>query len=263
MTRRTRAKRMTAISLTGGAALSLLGAPAAFAGDADSTGNSSSTDHTQSLQTEAGSDPSFTAVGGGVSNNGVAASNTGVVAGEAINVQTGNAHSAGNESTSQLDQAARISATGGGTTLLSQHAFILNAGGAYADTGFNAGDGITTGNAWALGNSSHTSVKQWANIADEGGALRLVNQGAAVLNLGAAIAETGFNVGETIDTGNAKATGDIADTSLEQSADTSGTPTGPIITNQNELTTNAGLGLANTGFNEATGDDSTNDPEED
>ena len=261
MTRRTRAQRLTAISLTGGAVLSLLAAPPALAGDAESTGNSSSTDHSQTLTATPGSDPTVADVGGGTSNSGVAAANTGAVGGEGITVEPGDAHSAGNESSSRLDQSTRSSASGGGISVFRQRAFILNGGAAVADTGFSAGGGITTGNAWALGNSSRTSVSQWAVTDDTDGALRLIDQRIAVANLGAAVAETGFNVGDSIETGDATATGDIADTTATQGGVVTGAPTGPVIVRQRDDTLNAGAGAANTGHDETAGDDSTNDPE--
>lgn len=260
---RSRAARLTALALSGGAAITLLGPAAAYAGDADATGNTSDTDHGQNLTVTPESDPSFTDISGGVSNNGVGSSNTGVVGGEAVNVTTGDASSHGNESSSKLRQAAEISASGGGTSVLSQHGFILNGGLALADTGFNTGEGVATGNATAWGNKSTTDVAQWASIEDEGGALRLVHQDALVANLGLAVAETGFNLGDTIETGNATAGGNQSATKHGQDAEVTDEPTGPVVVDQDEVTGNAGAGIANTGVNAAYGDESTNDPEAD
>lgn len=258
---RTRAARLTALALTGGAAITLLGPAAAYAGDAEATGNTSDTDHGQNLTVTPESDPTFTNIGGGVGNNGVGASNTGVVAGEAIEVTTGDASSHGNESTSKLTQSAVSSGTGGGTTVLSQHAFILNGGLALADTGFSSGEGIATGNAQAWGNRSTTEVGQWSTVEDSGGGLRLVHQDSAVANLGLAVAETGFNLGALIETGNATAGGNESTTQQGQTADVTESPSGPVIVDQDELTGNVGGGIANTGVNAAFGDESTNDPE--
>jgi hypothetical protein len=88
-----------------------------------------------------------------------------------------------------------------------------------------------------------------------------VNQAAAVENLGLAIAETGFNVGDTIDTGKANAGGNQSGTTFEQGSTVEESPTGPAIVSQSGNTANAGAGIANTGVNSSTGDDSTNDPE--
>ena len=84
MTPRKRTTRLAALTLTGGAALTLLSATAAFAGDADSTGNRSSTDHSQGLVASPGTDPSVTDIGGGTANGGASAANAGA------NLATGN-----------------------------------------------------------------------------------------------------------------------------------------------------------------------------
>lgn len=282
-----RATKLAAISLTGGAAISLLSPAAAFAGDASSTGNQSSTDHAQSFTATPGSDPSVSTLEGGEVNAGGAAANAGAnratgnsgdnssdttndeqlnadsagneSEGSAANT-SGNASAAGNASSARLRQGAVASGTGGGLTLVGQRAFILSAGGAYADTGFNDGDDTHSGDATAWGNASDSAVDQQIVVEDQGGALRLVDQAAAVVNLGLAVAETGVNVGDAIDTGTATAGGNKSTSSQDQDATVTEAPTGPAIVDQDGLTTNAGAGIANTGWNETTGDDSTNEP---
>jgi hypothetical protein len=283
-----RASKLAAIALSGGAVVSLLTPAVALAGDADSTGNSATTDHGQSLTATPGSDPTIGAQDAGEANAGAAGANAGGNSGtgnsdenesetentDQINADSaenesegsvantsGNAKAAGNQSTSQLRQDAVSSGKGGGLTLIGQHAFILSAGGAYADTGWNDGDDTHSGDATAWGNASATRVGQQVIVEDEDGTLRLVDQADAVANLGAAVALTGFDVGDAIDTGNATAGGSQSTTSSDQGATITEAPTGPAIVDQNGLTTNAGAGIANTGINETSGDDSTNEPE--
>jgi hypothetical protein len=194
MTRRTRVQRLAAISLTGGVALTLIGSTSAWAGDADATGNSSASDSSQSLNATPGSDATIGDIGGTTTNVGGGVANSGTSGGEGAVVKTGNAKAGGNQSTSKMDQSVTSSGKGGGTSVIGAHAFLLNAGGAYADTGFNTGDSVESGNATAWGNKSTSSVGQWVVVEDEDGQLRLVDQQTAVTNLGAAIAETGWNV---------------------------------------------------------------------
>ena len=278
---------LAAITLCGGAALSLLTPAVALAGDADSRGNQSSTDHAQQLTATPGSDPTIGSLEAGSANAGGAATNAGANTAtgnsgenesettndEQLNADsagnesegsvassTGNAKASGNTSTAKLRQGAVSSGTGGGLTLIGQHAFILSAGGAYADTGFNDGDDNHSGDATAWGNASDTTVGQQVIVEDEDGSLRLVDQAAAVLNLGLAVAETGLNVGDAITSGTANAGGSESTSNQEQDATITEAPTGPAIVDQDGLTTNAGAGIANTGRNETTGDDSTNEP---
>ena len=281
-----RATKLAAIALTGGAAVTLLSPATAFAGDAGATGNRSSTDHGQSLTATPG-DPSVGSLEAGEANGGAAGANSGVnratgnsgendtatdntdqinadsaeneSEGSAANT-SGNARAAGNDSSSKLRQDAMVSGTGGGFTLFRQHALILSAGGAYADTGFNDGDATHSGDATSWGNVSDTRVGQKLVVEDADGTLRLVDQGTAVANLGLAVALTGFNVGDSIDTGNANAGGNDSTTGADQDATITEAPTGPAIVGQHGLTTNAGAGVANTGINQTTGDDSTNEP---
>jgi hypothetical protein len=282
-----RTPKLAALTLSAGAALIVLTPAAAFAGDADSTGNQATTDHGQSLTATPGSDPTIGAQDAGEANAGAAGANAGGNSGtgnsdenesdtentDQINADSaenesegsvantsGNAKAAGNQSTSQLRQDAVSSGKGGGLTLIGQHAFILSAGGAYADTGWNDGDDTHSGDANAWGNASATRVGQQVIVEDEDGTLRLVDQADAVANLGAAVALTGFNVGDAIDTGNATAGGSESTTNSDQGATITESPTGPAIVDQNGLTTNAGAGIANTGINQTSGDDSTNEP---
>jgi hypothetical protein len=257
--------RLVAMSIGGGAALTVLGATAAHAGDADSVGNHSASDQGQTLVVTKDSDPTIAGITGSVGNGGVAASNSG--ANRAVNedadstqtIHTGNAKSAGNDSQSKLNQSAVSSATGGGLTLIDQGARIGNWGGALANTGFNdGGDGLVTGNADAWGNRSWSTIDQSAEVKGEGGGLRILSQAARIANLGFAVANTGANMGDAITTGNASAGGNQAQTGTTQTGILTDDLVGMATAQQVSRTRNRGLGVANSGFNSTTGDDSTN-----
>jgi hypothetical protein len=208
-----------------------------------------------------GADPTVASLGAAEGNLGGAVANTGVNSGEGVTIQPGSASSFGNGATTTVGQTAAASATGGGLTLLDQGALALSAGGAYADTGFNDGDAITTGDATAWGARSGNTLLQDADAADTGGTLRLIGQSAGVTNLGLGVAETGVNSGGEIATGRASAGGSDATAGVSQAAETVGAPTSPPVVGQTARTSSGGAGLANTGGNSATGDDSTNVPE--
>ena len=251
-----------ALTVTGGAAAILLGAGTAHAGDAEAVGNTSGTSGTQRLVVTPGADPTVADLDATAVNGGAAASNTGVNGAEEVEITTGRARSHGNESQSAYDQSATSSASGGGITVIDQGAGLWNLGAAAADTGFNDGAAIATGDADAWGNRSWASIAQSALVADGSGVPRVVGQSATVDNLGAALAETGWNVGGDITTGNASAGGNAARTATSQAAGVTGDQLGAAVAEQVARTRNRGLGIANTGLNEASGDDSTNLPEE-
>jgi hypothetical protein len=257
------AGRLLALSIGGGAAITLLGAGAAHAQDATSTGNQATTDGTQALVVTPGSDPTIGTIHGGVANGGAAASNTGVNRIENTEADTtaaitpGSATSGGNRSTSRLDQGARSSATGGGLTLLDQGATIGNLGGAVADTGFNAnGDGIASGDAVAWGNTSGSSGSQWLDVTGSSGALRLAGQHLSVSNGGLALAETGQNSGDAITTGRASGSGNESQSTTTQQGEVNSSSLAAATLEQRSRTRNRGLAVANTGANQTTGDGS-------
>lgn len=271
-----RGAKLLALSIGGGAAITLLGASAAHAqdatshgGDATATGNHSASDQGQTMLVTPGADPTIGGVRGTVNNGGAAAANSGV--NNAVNtdastdspvsqtVTSGNATSAGNQSKSKLDQSATSSATGGGLTLIGQDAHIGNWGGALADSGFNSGDGTVSGNADAWGNRSDSWITQMALVNDGSGVTRLLTQQARVQNLGLALAETGQNVGDQITTGNASAGGNAAQTGTTQDGLVTGDTIGNATVEQASRTRNRGRAFANTGFNQTTGDGSVND----
>ena len=260
------AARLVALSIGGGAAITLLGAGAAHAQDATSTGNQSATDGSQTLVIDKGSDPTTANINGTVANNGAAAANSG---GNSFNntdtdlsnnIQPGNATAGGNRSQSKLDQGARSAASGGGLTVIDQDGSIGNRGAAFADTGFNHdGDGIFTGDAFAWGNDSWSMLYQRADVTDTGGSTRLVLQDAGIRNGGLAVAETGQNSGDSNRTGDASASGNQSQTGTTQTGEVTGSSIGAATLDQRSRTRNRGRAFANTGGNTTTGDDSTNE----
>jgi len=146
---------------------------------------------------------------------------------------------------------------------------------------------ITTGAATANGNQSGTGVSQQA-AGSGGGGLTVAAQDADVVNAGAGVANSGINaaVGNTSDndaTTNQAAVGLLAVNTANTSADSSGTALvhtgaataagnssltgvsqgvnggggpGIVIAVQDADVLNAGLGVANSGFNAAIGNDS-------
>jgi hypothetical protein len=270
-----RGAKLLALTIGGGAALTLLGATAAHAQDAGSyggnataSGNQSASDQGQTLNVTPGSDPTVATVNGTVDNGGAAgansggnnATNTDADVDDAVTqtVKSGNATSAGNQSQNKLNQSATSSATGGGLTVIDQGARIRSWGASLADTGFNSGDGTVSGNADAWGNRSWSTIEQSALVNDASGSTRLLSQQARLTNLGLALAETGQNVGDGITTGNASAGGNASQSSTGQSGLITGDVIGNATVEQASRTRNRGVAVANTGFNQTTGEDATN-----
>jgi hypothetical protein len=281
--------RNLALSLSGGALLTLLGASAAHAQDAAQAGTDSD--------------------GSGAAHSG-------------------DATAVGNHSATDASQTGTVSGTGGNLQIIGQQANVTNQGAAVADTGHNtatgnqsgnnantgqvatsasggavnngqaanASDGsaaVSTGDASAVGNWSSTSVTQTAH-GGLGGIL-IINQDTTVTNSGLALASSGRNdaVGNesentgallsqnvglagglasnggkatngsdgkaTIATGNASATGNHSDTMVTQSASGSagGDPGGLVLIDQGPVVTNEGSARARTGRNTATGNTSS------
>ena len=253
---------LTALTVTGGAAAVVLGAGVASAGDAEAVGNTSGTSGNQALVVAPGTDPTIAALDGTVVNGGAAAANTGTNGAEEVEVTSGHARSHGNDSQSTFDQAVTSSASAGGLTVIDQDAVIGNLGLALADTGSNDGAAIDTGDAVAWGNRSWAHVAQATLVTDDDGATRWVRQQAGVDNVGLALAGTGRNTGGDITTGTASAGGNDARTTTSQRADVTGDQLSAAVVEQRARTRNRGTGIATTGANAASGDDSTNDPDD-
>ncbi|MDP1819450.1 MAG: hypothetical protein Q8K58_06080 [Acidimicrobiales bacterium] len=290
--------RNLALSLSGGALLTLLGASAAHAqdtsgaaaagtdsagtgaastGDATATGNQANTNTTQTV-TVSGNLGTIQVINqqANVSNTGSATANTGG------NIAIGNSS----------DNQAEADQEGVGSGIAS------NTG--TASNGSNGTASITTGNATATGNDSHTVINQTANGQAHGqlGGILVINQQATVNNSGEADANSGGNTAlgngsdnegllwqdaegdgslasnggtatnssdgkATINTGAASATGNKSRTDVVQQASGSagGALGGLVVINQNANVTNQGTATANSGNNEAEGNESENDAE--
>lgn len=254
-----RGAALVGVALGGGAALTLLAAAPAHAGDATSTGNRSSSDQQQQLLiTHA--DPTVATVDGDVSNVGRSGANTGVngtLDGEDV-VVPGDATSTGNQAEGHLHQKAGSTGSGGGLTLLAQDARIRSWGGALADTGSSSGGDVTTGDAAAFGSRSVDVVDQDASADGWRGGLRVIGQRARLINLGRALAETGRDMGEVITTGNASAGGNEARTQSIQRAAVTGDPVAAAMVDQVAHLRNLGRGVAVTGADEVTDEDAEN-----
>jgi hypothetical protein len=287
--------RNLALSISGGALATLLGANAAHAqdagtaaaestgtgnvttGDATATGNQSNTNTTQTI-TVSGNLGVIQVINqqANVSNIGVGVANTGG------NVAVGNS----SDNTATANQTADGGDTGG----------AANNG-----TARNVSDGtadINTGAATAVGNKSETNVVQEAHGSAHGqlGGILVINQEANVINAGAALANTGGNFAfandsentagllqdanadggslannngaatndsngkATINTGPASAIGNQSNTNVTQKAtgDAGGKLGGLMVINQDTDVINAGAALANTGANFGWGNTSDN-----
>jgi hypothetical protein len=282
--------RNVALSLSGGALLTLLGAGAAHAqdastqsaglgatgtGDATALGNHSGSTTTQggTISGAQGSVQVITQTGG-INNNGVAVANTGG------NTATGNS-STNSANALQNGQGGAGAAVNNGQ----------------AANGSNGIAFVTTGNASAVGNESSTTLTQTTSARGALGGILVLTQDSTVTNSGRAFAGTGGNdatgndssndagldqgflIGmglgsnsgkatndsdgrATIATGNASAMGNVSESSVTQSSngaaggdDGAG---GLILIPQTAEITNRGRARATTGGNDATGNESTN-----
>ncbi len=280
--------RNLALSLSGGALITLLGASAAHAedlsdagtvsdgtgqahsGDATAVGNQSGTNSTQTV-TVSGNLGTIQVINqrANVSNVGAAVSNTGG------NIAIGNG-SVNTASGEQTGASGLGPASNTGTAANSS----------------NGSAAISTGDASSVGNRSNTTINQTANGSAHGllGGILVINQDANVLNSGVALANSGGNIAAgngsnntaglvqdansaagiaansgkatnnsdgkaTINTGNASATGNQSETNIVQSATGSagGALGGLVIIDQNSFVANVGIAASNTGGNAAVG----------
>jgi hypothetical protein len=286
--------RNLALSLSGGAILTGLGAGAAVAqdsgagtasdgagaahsGDAVAVGNRSGTQHDQT-GTPSGALGSLqvidqTAV---VGNVGVAVADTG--GNRAVGNESGNG-----ATTTQTALDALGGATNSGTAASSSNGTAL----------------VSTGDATAIGNQSNTTITQSASGAVHGsvGSILIVNQAGGALNAGVAVAQTGGNqatgntstndVGlvqeasasaglasnsgqaanasdglATIWTGRASAVGNESETKVVQSSQGASGDDGLgglVLVPQLAAVVNVGVATADTGGNTAVGNSSTNE----
>ena len=253
-----RGAKLVALSVGGGAAITLLGATAAHAGDAEATGNESATQGAQTLTVTKDAPPTVGGMTGTVTNLGAAGANTGVNGTDEDEVQSGDATSSGNRAHNDLGQSAKSSGTGSGVTVLDQGAHLWSMGAAFADTGFNTGAPVSSGQARAWGNDSWSTLHQDLDVEGTSDGARLASQRGTIGNVCAAWAETGFNTGDDISSGNANAGGNQSGTTTTQSGTVTQDSVGAALLQQRSRTRNRGGALANTGFNMTEGDESTN-----
>jgi hypothetical protein len=280
--------RNLALSLSGGAILAVVGATAAQAqdngagtasdgagaarsGNATAVGNRSGSDTSQTAASGAGGSVQVTTQTAGIANVGVAVADTG-----------GNTAIGNSSTNTATGEQTSLDALGGATS---------------SGTVGNASNGsafVSTGDASAVGNQSNTTLDQSAN--GSLGGILVVNQVGGVVNAGVALAQSGGNdatgnsstneagVLQTADTtqglasnsgsarnqsdglatiwtGTASAVGNDSDTKVTQSStgDAGGDgPGGLVLVPQAGVVVNAGLAVASSGDNEATGNSSTN-----
>jgi hypothetical protein len=232
-------------------------------------------------------------------------------------ITTGAATAVGNNSTTTVSQTAATGGAGAGPDVVVQPATVVNAGVAVANSGGNvatgndsfnvavndqdatgviasnaaggggnASDGtatIVTGSATAVGNQSATTITQAATTGDDALGIDVVVQPATVVNLGAAVANSGLNsatgndsfnlafnfqdangliasnvangAGNASDghasvlTGAATAVGNDSMTSIDTAATTGDDGLGLNVVYAPAFVLNAGFALANSGFN--------------
>ena len=165
-------------------------------------------------------------------------------------IHTGDATSTGNTSTTDLTQSAHGSVDGLGATISPQVGVVVNAGVGVANTGQNR----------AVGNQSvsQNSTQQRALIASIDTApvdLVVVGPVTAVNSLDAGNASDGH---AKVKTGDATANGNRSATTLDQSQDSRVTGLGIVVSPQVGVVANVGLAVANTGNNQAIGNESNN-----
>jgi len=172
------------------------------------------------------------------SNDGIASNNSNGTAG----IRTGNATGVGNRSSTHITQQANTYLVGGGFVVTPQTANVNNLGVAVTNTGLNTAVGnVTNGDFLAV-------AAQAALALSLGGA---GDDTAIAGNFGSATNHSDGTAG--IDTGNASANGNVAETSINQSANASIEGTGFIVPIQTANVNNFGVGVANTGLNAAIG----------
>jgi hypothetical protein len=244
----------TAVVINAGSAVALTGNNEATGDDAD---NSAGLDQFNELGNEGTPTPDLN-IGLAIVSNAAAISNAGH---GTASIVTGSASAVGNESDTTIDQTSTGAVEGIGLIVNAQVAAVLNAGVAVATTGSNT----------ATGNASTSSTP---TIGDSGGGFIGNGQGTelAPFNLGAGssvntLLLTASNAGSasnvadgtaTIVTGPAWAAGNRSATHVHQDEEGTVSGIGAIVHTQVAAVANVGFARANTGFNDATGNESDN-----
>ena len=162
-------------------------------------------------------------------------------------IGTGNATARGNVSTTVVTQGVAAGVAGPGLIVAPEAALVVNVGVGLANTGVNSAVGNESTNTATLTqlssiNADNAGTIDGSSIASASGTASNESDGAAC-----------------VCTGDANATGNIADTVMTQSLDLSvGAGGGLIVTPTVGVVLNLGLGVANSGLNEAIGNHSNN-----
>ncbi|HUR76941.1 MAG TPA: hypothetical protein VMZ22_03260 [Acidimicrobiales bacterium] len=169
--------------------------------------------------------------------------NTNMSDGTAV-LHTGNASAVGNVAETNIFQSGPSFGSGGGIYIGDQEANVYNSGSANADTGHNT----VTGNDSTNTATSHQDASA-GGIFGPGDDATAVNSSANTnMSDGTAVLETG----------NASAVGNVAETNIHQSAPSFGSGGGIYIGDQEANVYNSGTATADTGHNTVTGNDSHN-----
>jgi len=163
-------------------------------------------------------------------------------------VVTGPASATGNQSSTDISQAASASDTS--VSVIDQPVKVSNAGQASASTGHNdSSTGLSTGAATASGNLSTTTVDQSA--AATGTSIDLIHQSLEATNAGNAASRTGHSHSSNdLTTGNAGAVGDRATVAASQTANAPSASSGTIARVDQAINANgSGVATATTGTN--------------
>ncbi|HUR76939.1 MAG TPA: hypothetical protein VMZ22_03250 [Acidimicrobiales bacterium] len=169
--------------------------------------------------------------------------NTNMSDGTAL-LKTGNASAVGNVAETNIFQSAPSFGAGGGIYIGDQDANVYNYGDASANTGHND----VTGN-----DSTNTATSH--QDASAGGIFGPGDDASAVNSS----ANTNMSDGTAVlETGNASAVGNVAETNIHQSGPSFGSGGGIYIGDQEANVTNVGSATADTGHNTVTGNDSHN-----
>jgi hypothetical protein len=179
--------------------------------------------------------------GGGIANNDGSASNS---SNGSADITTGDAVATGNESETNIHQEANVNAVGGlgAIVIVTQDAEVNNFGVGIANTGLNE----ATGNDI---DGDQTAVNGQGSLA----------AGSIANNQGSASNSSSGQAG--IDTGDAGATGNRSNTNVTQIANVNagGSLGGIVLIRQRADVDNVGVAIANTGLNEATGNEHEGD----
>lgn len=184
-------------------------------------------------------------------------------------IATGGADAIGSADETRVSQEVVTVLSDEASAEIVQVVFVFNIGAAIADSGLNAvlagaapagGGLISTGIATAIGNEATTSIMQAAAGEAGANALDATTQSVVALRIGVSVADTGLNVtastttlasgGAGVQTGDARAVGNLSSTDVGQVATAIGSGTSHIDITQWATVLNLGLALASTGGNE-------------